>query len=205
MPPATDLLIVFVPLIIALVLMFVLFIRPVQGKMKPPPEVTSAWDGNPADVLAEMTGKPVDPRVREFLNQPYRRGMTVEQIHRDYPIYAVSPEIRSNFYFVDERERTNDEMAIMPPNIGGEGNPPYAGPHYESVHGPETRFVPYDVCREVEPGKAVHYAPVAGLAVFGPIDRTVMLNDIMPHYFETRKLADRMDDDDLAQIDGDQS
>jgi hypothetical protein len=53
------------------------------------------------------------------------------------------------------------------PNIGGEGQPDYAGPHYESVIGEEPRFVPYNMLHDPIPGTAVH--KVGNVAVAGPL------------------------------------
>ena len=55
------------------------------------------------------------------------------------------------------------------PNIGGEDHPPYAGPHYESLHGPQTRFVGYDMLHDPIPGTAVHTVK-NGFGVAGPIE-----------------------------------
>jgi hypothetical protein len=41
-----------------------------------------------------------------------------------------------------------------PPNLGGEGNPPYQGPHYEAPEDYPTA-VPYDMLRDPLPGAAV--------------------------------------------------
>jgi hypothetical protein len=51
------------------------------------------------------------------------------------------------------------------PNIGGEGNPEYRGPHYDVPHG---RFVPYDLLRDPNPGEAVF---AVGNAAFTIIPR----------------------------------
>lgn len=56
-----------------------------------------------------------------------------------------------------------------PPNLGGEGNPEYQGPHYDSVHGLETRFAQYDLLREPPEGAAVYTLGQA--AAFGPIPK----------------------------------
>jgi hypothetical protein len=53
------------------------------------------------------------------------------------------------------------------PNIGGEGNPDYQGPHYESVHELGSRFVPYEMLGDPIPGTAVH--KVGDVAIAGPL------------------------------------
>lgn len=53
------------------------------------------------------------------------------------------------------------------PNIGGEDHPPYAGPHLRSLHGNQTRFVPYDMLHDPVPGTAV--SVVGASAIAGPI------------------------------------
>jgi len=67
-------------------------------------------------------------------------------------------------------EFSDDEGEPLPasmshqPNIGGEGNPDYEGPHYLVEH---DRFVPYDVLRDPLPGAAVHI--VGNTACVGPL------------------------------------
>jgi hypothetical protein len=62
------------------------------------------------------------------------------------------------------------------PNLGGEGNPDYAGPHYESVHELGTRFVPYDMLRDPPEGVAV--IPVKqSFGIVGPIRPKDTLDD----------------------------
>lgn len=53
------------------------------------------------------------------------------------------------------------------PNIGGEGHPEYEGPHYDSIHGLQDRFVRYDMLREPPAGAAVYTLGQA--AAFGPL------------------------------------
>lgn len=68
------------------------------------------------------------------------------------------------------REMTEDQGEPLPasmshtPNVGGEGLPDYAGPHYLVEH---DRFVPYDVLRDPIPGAAVHI--VGNVACVGPL------------------------------------
>jgi hypothetical protein len=64
----------------------------------------------------------------------------------------------------DEGEPLPASMSHTP-NVGGEGNPDYAGPHYEVEH---DRFVPYDVLRDPIPGAAVHI--VGNTACVGPLE-----------------------------------
>jgi hypothetical protein len=63
----------------------------------------------------------------------------------------------------DDGEPLPAAMARQP-NIGGEGNPAYQGPHYDVPH---DRFVPYEVLGEPIPGTAVHL--VGSVAVVGPL------------------------------------
>jgi hypothetical protein len=74
------------------------------------------------------------------------------------------------------RDFSEDEGEPLPasmshaPNIGGEGNPDYAGPHYAApvdYELPENRFVPYDVLRDPPDGAAVHF--VGNAACVGPL------------------------------------
>lgn len=69
------------------------------------------------------------------------------------------------------REMAEDQGEPLPasmshtPNVGGEGQPEYAGPHYDVEH---DRFVPYDVLRDPIPGAAVHI--VGNVACVGPLE-----------------------------------
>lgn len=72
---------------------------------------------------------------------------------------AAYPEIAA--MWSDEGEPL---LSPPQPNIGGLGNPPYAGPHYDVPH---DRFVPYDVLGEPIPGTAVHF--VGNAACMGPL------------------------------------
>lgn len=87
-----------------------------------------------------------------------------------------SPEVTS---IVADYRRAHPEIAAVwadegeplavppPPNIGGEDHPDYQGPHYDSVHGVEARFAPYDMLTDPIPGTAVH--KVGSVAMAGPL------------------------------------
>lgn len=73
------------------------------------------------------------------------------------------PEITAVWEAGDDGEPLPAAMAHQP-NVGGEGNPAYEGPHYDVPH---DRFVPYEVLGEPIPGTAVHL--VGNIGVMGPL------------------------------------
>lgn len=62
------------------------------------------------------------------------------------------------------------DLLDMPPqpNMGGEGNPEYKGPHYDSLHEPAVRFIQYELRGDPIPGTAV--IPAGSFSVVGPIE-----------------------------------
>ncbi len=69
---------------------------------------------------------------------------------------------------IDDSGEPMPAAMSAPPNIGGEDHPDYAGPHHDSAHGAQTRFVPYDMLDEPIPGTAVH--KVGNTAIAGPLE-----------------------------------
>lgn len=112
---------------------------------------------NPAEVTSEITPYPHDctchPDDRPAICQRLFAASACVAAYRErYPEIAAMWE--------------EGEPVVTPPlpNIGGEGHPDYAGPHYNVPH---DRFVPYDLLRDPEPGTAVHAA--GDVAFAGPL------------------------------------
>lgn len=116
------------------------------------------WDHTPEGLRVN--------RVVRFEPLRRRRGFEPDHGHADY----LAPEVTSEDHceycgqyvghdldcpavilatMFDEGEPLN---APPPPNVGGEGNPAYQGPHYP-FEGP--RLVPYDMLHDPIPGTAV--------------------------------------------------
>lgn len=102
---------------------------------------------------------------------------------------AMMPELFvSRILTADEIAELEDyplpEALASPPNIGGMGKPKYQGGHYDSTHGAETRFVPYDMLGEPMRGTAVH--AIGRTACVGPIDLSPgEPSHAEPHHFTT--------------------
>jgi hypothetical protein len=103
------------------------------------------YDHPPEDALIPSSSLPA-PRPSDASRPD---GLTV-----------VRPEVTSD----DQGEPLPASMSHTP-NVGGEGQPEYAGPHYDVEH---DRFVPYDVLRDPIPGAAVHI--VGNVACVGPLE-----------------------------------
>lgn len=126
------------------------------GVLNADDKLVQAW----RDYLDEPVGEPPEPIFYHSRHPAPHPDASAEHDHPwgdvlGYPYSA--PEVTS-----DEGEPLT---APPQPNVGGEGNPDYAGPHYEVEH---DRFVPYDVLRDPIPGAAVHI--VGNAACVGPLE-----------------------------------
>jgi hypothetical protein len=114
-------------------------------------------DNRDAEVTSEFPACTCHPEDRppECMRQ-YAASECVDLYRRQHPEIAAM--------WSDEGDPLPASMAHQP-NIGGEGNPDYQGPHYEVDH---DRFVPYDVIGDPFPGAAVHI--VGNVAMTGPLE-----------------------------------
>lgn len=135
-----------------------------QFDMRPPGEVVSIDSRRlaprPAAIEPGVVGQR-DARLTgksPALGAPYG-GAEVTSDY--YPVKKARAAAHIARAFGDEGE----PLAAPPqPNLGGEGNPDYEGPHYLVQH---DRFVPYEVLRDPIPGAAVHI--VGKVACVGPL------------------------------------
>lgn len=96
---------------------------------------------------------------------PPEDAITDAEVTSDYyPVGKSFAAARIARAMGDEGEPLPASLASTP-NIGGEGHPDYAGPHYEVEH---ERFVPYDVIGDPFPGAAVHF--IGNDATVGPLE-----------------------------------
>jgi hypothetical protein len=101
--------------------------------------------------------------------------------------HAVMPELFVSRILTAEEIAELEEYPLLaamaaPPNMGGLGNAPYRGGHYESTHGVESRFVPYDMLGEPVRGTAVH--AIGSVACVGPIEFQGE-NHVTSHHLDT--------------------
>jgi hypothetical protein len=137
-------------------------VRYINGDHLPdcPTQRIGFMESNPG---SEVTSDRYSPAQAEMLRDDYR------QAHPEIAALWDTPEGRqavSNAALSVAIADEGEPLAVPPPpNIGGEGHPPYAGPHYAVEH---DRFVPYDVLRDPIPGAAVHI--VGNVACVGPLE-----------------------------------
>lgn len=127
----------------------------------PPPGFQA--DGRPIPTLILSVDDQISPSLRAASErmQGFASGGFVRQ--ESNPGSDGWDRFRQAF---DPEVTSEDAPLVMPPqpNIGGEGHPDYAGPHYEVEH---DQFVPYDMLADPIPGTAVH--KVGDVAFAGPL------------------------------------
>lgn len=112
------------------------------------------------DLCGEYVSEHADDCPRRILEEMTAKQRTfADDILPHYLDTLTQAEIESGEFLPAAMQR--------PPNIGGEGNPEYAGPHYQAPEDYMPRYAPYDMLRHPPEGAAVFGAP-DGMVV-GPL------------------------------------
>lgn len=127
---------------------------------------------NPADVLADLSGQPVNEETRQYLDAEVtsKSPHACRMLDCDEPIVRLGLcQHHWDWLNAVERLEEGEPLTSPPmPNVGGEGHPDYQGPHYDSLlDGQEPRYAPYEMLNEPIPGTAV---VSVGRTAFVPIE-----------------------------------
>lgn len=124
------------------------------------------YEHPPEDAIVGFAGI-IDLRPEVTSDEAVRLRDEYRQAHPDIAAEWDQAVINAGLSIAIDDDQGEPLPASMTstPNVGGEGNPDYQGPHYEVEH---ERFVPYDVIGDPFPGAAVHF--IGNDAMTGPLE-----------------------------------